>query len=132
VLAHGPRQQPAAENNVTRTKAMQRQVPEADWKVFRKLREIALERFCRRVLDGLDRFRQDDSRTYHERYLELFRWLQDRDDDIARAFNDPRRSRMLLQLATIVTLDVVKPEELAQFTPATRKIVEELVKPASG
>ena len=74
----------------------------------------------------LDRFRDDDSRTHHERYLSLFQWLQDRNEEIARAFDDPRRSTMLRQLATIHALGLVEPEELAQFTPATREIVESL------
>jgi len=29
---------------------------EADWKIFRELREVALERFCSRVLDELEPF----------------------------------------------------------------------------
>ena len=111
---------------------MQSDCPETDWKVFRRLRDIALERFCRRVLDELGRFRQGDSRSCHERYLELFQWLRDRDDEIARSFNEPRRSRMLLQLAIIVNLDLVEPEELAQFTPATRERVELLTKSDSA
>ena len=100
--------------------------PEPDWRVFRELRNAALERFCHRVLSELDRFRQDDSRSYHEQYIALYRWLQDRDDEIASAFNDPRRSRMLQQLAVIVGLDLLKPQELARFSEATREIVESL------
>ena len=29
---------------------MSRQIPERDWKLFRKVREAALERYCERVL----------------------------------------------------------------------------------
>jgi hypothetical protein len=28
--------------------------PESDWKVFRELREVALDRFCRRVLEEIE------------------------------------------------------------------------------
>ncbi len=111
---------------------MPSRTPEADWRVFRELRDAALERFCRRVLENLDRFRQDDSRFYHERYIALYRWLQDRDDEIAGAFNDPRRSRMLQQLAVIVSLDLLDPDELARFSMATRETVESLSKTVRG
>jgi len=103
-------------------------VPEADWNVFRELRKVALERFCQRVLEKLDGFRGDRSGTYHERYLALYRWLQDRDDEIARAFNDPRRSTMLTQLGMIVALGLLEPEELARFSASIRETVEQISK----
>jgi len=40
-----------------------RDVPESDWKRFRELRELALERFCRRVLAELEPFMRDTART---------------------------------------------------------------------
>ncbi len=43
--------------------------PESDWKIFRELREVALERFCKRVLEELELLWQDASGSYHERYL---------------------------------------------------------------
>ena len=110
----------------------ERSVPESDWQEFRKLQRGALEVFSRRVLDELDRIRGDDSRTFHERYLDVFRRLQDRDDEMARAFNDSRRSTMVLQLATLLTLDLVRSEELVRFTPATRERATRLADAASG
>lgn len=71
-------------------------VPESDWKVFRELRELALDRFCRRVLDEVEDIRTDASNTHHARYLRVYRLLQERDEALALAFNDPRRSQMLL------------------------------------
>lgn len=76
-------------------------VPESDWKVFRELRELALQRFCKRVLEELERLRMNASRSHHERYLDVFELLRDRDEELAHAFNDPRRSRMIVQLAGI-------------------------------
>jgi hypothetical protein len=60
---------------------MQHEVPESDWKAFRELRQVALERFCKRVLDEVPRFALDMQRSYHERYLELFRWLGERNEE---------------------------------------------------
>jgi peptide subunit release factor 1 (eRF1) len=96
-------------------------VPEADWKRFRKLREAALEEFCRRVLEETGRFRQTDGRSHHARYLALYRWLHDRDRELEQAFADPRRSQMVIQLATIARLGFVSEEDLAGFSSSTRK-----------
>ena len=102
--------------------------PESDWKIFRELRELALDRFCKRILDELERLRLDTSRSHHERYLDVFRLLQDRDDEVAHAFNDPRRSRMLIQLAAIHAYDLLEPDEFARFTPETRDTIESFSK----
>ena len=99
-------------------------LPESDWKTFRKLREVALERFCMRVLEELEPLRLDASRSHHERYLDIFRLLQERDEELAHAFNDPRRSRMIIQLAAIYEYGLLEPDELARFTPETRGTIE--------
>ena len=99
---------------------------EADWKIFRELREVALERFCSRVLDELEPLRLDASRSHHERYLAVYRLLQERDQELAHAFNDPRRSQMIMQLAAIHAYGLLEPGELARFTPQTRDTIESL------
>ena len=68
---------------------MEHQFPESEWKTFRELRQVALERFCKRVLEEVPPFLPDSGRSYHERFLELFRWLGERNDDLARTFDDP-------------------------------------------
>jgi hypothetical protein len=102
--------------------------PESDWKVFRELRELALERFCKRVLEDLEPLLRDTSRNHHQRYLDVFRFLQARDEELARAFNDSGRSRMVFQLAAITAYRLVEPHELERFTERTRASVEFLAK----
>jgi hypothetical protein len=107
---------------------MEHELSESDWKTFRDLRQVALERFCKRVLDQVPRFSVDSERTYHERYLELFRWLGERNDELAQAFNDPRRSQLLWQLAAIYAHGLLEPDEFARFTPQTRERVHVLAR----
>lgn len=101
-----------------------RDVSEADWKTFRELREFALERFCSRVLDELETLRLDASRSQHERYLAVYRLVQDRDQELAHAFNGPRRSQMIMQLAAIYGHGLLEPGEFSRFTPQTRASIE--------
>ena len=101
--------------------------PESDWKVFRRLRELALERFCARVLEDLaERCRGDDSRDAYELYLEVYELLQQRDRELGLAFDDPRRSRMMAQLAMIYSHGLLEPAEFEQFTARTRERVTRL------
>lgn len=102
--------------------------PESDWKIFRELRELALDRFCRRVLEELENLCRDAPRSHHERYLDVFRLLRDRDDELAHAFNDPRRSRMIAQLAAMHAHGLLEPDELTRFTAQTRDTIESLAR----
>ena len=109
---------------------MKQELPESDWKTFSHLRLVALERFCKRVLDEVPQFRLDKGQSYHQRYLELFRWLGERNDELAKAFDDPRRTRMLWQLAAIYAYGLLEPGEFARFTPHTRERVQLLAQEA--
>ena len=117
---------------VRRLTTMSRDLPESDWKAFRKLREIALERFCERVLGEIETIASNGVTSYHDRYLKIYRLVDNRDGELARAFNDPRRSRAILQLAAINSCGLLSEEELLSFTPETREAVEFLSKPARG
>jgi hypothetical protein len=109
---------------------MEHEFPESDWKTFRELRQVALERFCKRVLDEVPRFSLDTERSNHERYLELFRWLGERNGELAQAFDDPRRSQMLWQLAAIYAYGLLEPDEFARLTAQTRERIQLLAKEA--
>jgi cytidylate kinase len=50
-----------------------RDITESDWKIFKQQREIALERFCERVLDEIARISSDRTKSQHERYLAIYR-----------------------------------------------------------
>ena len=105
---------------------MVRGIPESDWKVFRDLRTVALERFCQRVLGDVGRIASDGKQSFHDRYLEIYKLIDERDDELARAFNDFRRSTAIMQLAVIHSHGLLTPDELLRFTPATREAVESL------
>ncbi|GHU32051.1 hypothetical protein AGMMS50256_21490 [Betaproteobacteria bacterium] len=98
--------------------------PESDWRVFRELREVALERFCERVLAKIGRMTADGTKTFHARYLEVYKYIDDQDHHLGSAFNNPRRSAALMQLITMISFDLITDEELLRFTERTRSAVE--------
>jgi hypothetical protein len=99
-------------------------IQESDWKVFRRLREPALERYCERVLKDVDRLVHKSGSTYHERYLELWKLLRDRDKTLAVAFDDPKRSQAVIQLANIDAEELLTKDELKQFSDDLRDRLE--------
>jgi hypothetical protein len=103
---------------------LSRGIGEADWKVFRQLRVVALERFCERALSEVGRLAAEAGQTPHERYLAVFRLLERRDRELADAFNNPRRSAALWQLARIQSHGLLTEEEMGRFSPEVREAVQ--------
>jgi hypothetical protein len=58
--------------------------------------------------------------------------LGERDRSLAFAFDDLRRSRAIERLAAMIALGVVTPEELSQFSEATRATATELANFSRG
>jgi hypothetical protein len=94
-------------------------VPEADWKVFREIREEALQRFCARTREEVAGLCAEPARRPHDRYRDVVQLLRDRDRELAGAIDDLRRSRMHLQLAAMVSLDLLRDEELQRLSSPT-------------
>jgi hypothetical protein len=102
---------------------MTRAIKESDWKVFRELRSIALERFCQRILDEIQQVAADADRGAHERYLALHDRIRRRDREIADAFNDLRRSTALQRLLAIRSHGLLTDEELGRFSPEVGEVL---------
>ena len=106
---------------------MTHEIPESDWKALRPLREAALERFCARVLQEIADLSARPGQSAHDRYLAIYRLLERRDDELAHAFNDWRRSRAIQQAAIVASLGLFEPDELTRLSAATREAIASLV-----
>lgn len=102
---------------------MERDIPEKDWKLLRRLAPVALERFCARVLEEAARIGTAPGRTSHERYRELYQLMRQQDRELAAAFDDHRRSTAIFKLIRIHSLGLLTEAELGAFTEETREVV---------
>ena len=103
-------------------------IHESDWRVFRRLHSIALERFCKRVLEEV-RETAECKTDYHDGYRKVYRLIRDHDKRMAAAFDDPRRSNAFLLLANIIGEGLLTAEELKQFSQEAQariKMIQEL------
>jgi hypothetical protein len=104
--------------------SMRPDILESDWKHFRQLYPVALERFCQRVLSEVGRLAADTGKSSHERYLAVCKLIKRRDKELADAFDDLRRSTAVHQLATLQFHELLTDEELARFSPETRAAMQ--------
>jgi hypothetical protein len=102
---------------------MMRTISEADWKVFRQLHPLALERFCEGVLSEVGSLASGTGKSSHERYLAVYQLIHQRDRELADAFNDLRRSTAFRQIAVIRSHKLWTEEEFSRFSPETRAVM---------
>lgn len=103
---------------------MPREIKESDWKLFRRLHPVALERFCQQVIEEINHATSDCTEHFHNRYLEVFNLILERNEEMARAFDDVRRSNAIILLANIREDQLLTEEEFSQFSAETRDAVE--------
>lgn len=70
-------------------------IAESDWKLFRQLHPVALERFCQQILRKIESINADNSKIFHQRYLDIYKVIKRRDKELSTTFNDLRRSTAL-------------------------------------
>ncbi len=99
------------------------EIPEPDWKIFRELHPIGLDRLCRQIPREIDKISADEAKSAHERYLEIFGTIDRRNKKIAALFIDYRRSTALFKIEVIYKAHLFTEEELARFSEETQSFV---------
>lgn len=102
-------------------------IAESDWKRFRQLHPVALERFCQVILDEIERVNSDSSRSFHQRYLDIYKIIKHRDKEVVYLFNDLRRSSALMHIAAIHGRGLITDAELDGFSQELVHVVKSLV-----
>jgi len=102
---------------------------EPDWKILSRLKPLALDRLCQRILQesGSIITRAQQGR-YHNSYLDLYRHIHESDETMSRCFDDFKRSQALIILTNWWREKLITDEEFAAFSPDTRAIVDMLLK----
>jgi len=105
---------------------MSQHIPESDWRQFKEVHPMLSERFCRQTLEELASVIGSSEGSAHDRYTKAYGLLQRRDKELARAFDDFRRSTAITQLAMMRSMGLLADDELRRFTPETQRFVEGL------
>lgn len=105
---------------------MTTRIPEADWRRLSALKPVALERLCNRILEELTLVAQSED-TSHERYLNIFKLIQDRDKQIALVFDGLSRSNALFKLTEMRRENLLTDQEFAEFSDETQRIVSRML-----
>ena len=97
--------------------------PERDWKLLRELKPMTLERLCERILRRAAEATTEAGLTNHQRYIKLWKLVQEQNQEVALAFDDHRRSTAFLKILQIHRRGLFTKEEFARFSEQTRRQV---------
>ena len=111
---------------------MPHDIKESDWKIFRQLRELALDRFCRRVLDQIGAVASEVAKSNHERYGAIYKLIHEQDKEMAILFDGASRSIAMQQIAGIRYRGLFTDDEFARFSPEMRQRVESFTRIMAG
>jgi hypothetical protein len=74
---------------------------ESDWKVFTAIKDKAIEQYCTVALEETQDVISDHKKHVHERYLFLYKLLQNSNKKMALLFDGHSRSKAWIQLIAI-------------------------------
>ncbi|MBX7174177.1 MAG: hypothetical protein K1X72_24605 [Pyrinomonadaceae bacterium] len=101
-----------------------RDITEKDWKHFRKLHELAINRFSKETLANIHQIMSSkEVESKHEKYLQICQYIKERDKILRDCFDGIRRSIAKLQILQIYNLGLIKSEELNQFSDDVKDFV---------
>jgi hypothetical protein len=89
---------------------------ESDWKVFNQIKERATELFCTRALEEFAEVINNENEHVHNRYLLLYKLVQNRDKQMQLIFDGHSRSRAALQLLAIRGEGLAEEELLSKLS----------------
>lgn len=85
---------------------------ESDWKLFKKVKENALERFCADALSDIKYAMEEETDSFHGKYLYVYKLLENADKQLRLLFDENSRSKATIQLMFLRSEGLVKDSEL--------------------
>ncbi len=102
---------------------------ESDWKTLSRLKPLALDRLCERIMQEASGIIAGASAGEHHRaYLDLYRHIDRSDQKLGDCFNDWSRSQAQIILINWRAENLLTKEEFAAFSAETRSVVDGFLK----
>ncbi len=99
-------------------------ISEADWKHFKKVKAVTLDKFCKMTLDDAVERINDVTLSNHEKYISLYKLFESRDKKIAGIFDYNSRSKVMLQLYLLKSEGLLNLEQIAGFSDEVQEYLK--------
>jgi hypothetical protein len=106
---------------------MRDDIREADWKIFKELHGIAMERFFQRAVAGLALKAGNDRNTNRTRFWDVHEQVAADARAAAEMFDGSRRSRAMWMLLRWRAEGLIKEEEMGRFSIELQESVKSVL-----
>ena len=96
-------------------------IPERDWKYLRRVQGQLLEALCSRINGEASRIVADHSLSQHEKFLQLYTHVIERNAVVADCFDDWKRSNILLKLLLLRKNRLLTDEHISKLSAETQR-----------
>jgi len=103
------------------------QIKESDWKVFKELNPLALDRYCKRVLNEVNGIINENDVGVHDRYLKMYKVVHERDKRMGEIFDHFSRSKAFIDLVVYYRENLISDEELSRLSEENQKRIRAIV-----
>lgn len=95
-------------------------IPESDWKYLRLIKDELLDTLCKRINDEASHIIADPRLDQHQKVLRLFEHVTQKNEIIAKCFDDWRRSNILHKLLALREQRLLTEKQLSLLTEESR------------
>jgi hypothetical protein len=99
-------------------------LPEKDWKYLSSIKKELLDELCRRINQGAVEIVQSETGTGHEKYLALFKHIEDSDRIVGNCFDDWRRSNLTMKLLFLHRHELITGEQILKLSDEARAYLD--------
>lgn len=93
---------------------------EKDWKTLRGIHDELLWKLCDRINQECSTIMASREGTSHERYLRLYKHIQESDSIIGDCFNDLKRSNLAIKMRHMKRQGLLTEKHLEGFSQGAR------------
>jgi len=102
---------------------MSRDIAESDWKIFKQLHPVALDRFFKKAVADIRPLLDAKEISAKDQFWDAFDLAKKRREEAAELFDDLRRSTAMLMIAALAAHKLITDQEMAKFSPDLRESV---------
>lgn len=104
------------------------ELKESDWRKYKTLREIVLQRRCSKIHEKVIAISSSDVGTAHGRYKELYGFIELQERLLMSLISSPSRDSVRNDLVGWKSGETIDSEEFAVFSKELRQEVEDIQK----
>ncbi|MGN6368057.1 MAG: hypothetical protein ACTHN5_07345 [Phycisphaerae bacterium] len=104
------------------------EIRESDWKVLRRLEDVALERFFAGTLREVEEKLRDTSGGSRERFWRVHSMMKERREEAAELFDGLSRSNAKIRVLMLRKRGLILDEEMKQFSPELAAGTDQLIR----